>query len=157
MQTVRIEALVFDRLAPDVYETVVDFARYPALVDTVREVRLDPAATDGSLICHWSVNFRNGVLRWSEFDTFDRVNLISHFTQTSGDFEFFRGEWMLRPKGDDVVVTFESEFDFGVPTLAAIIDPVAVRVLTESMRKVLLGLFNGAVKFLDAGLAIGVA
>ncbi|RDG38086.1 type II toxin-antitoxin system RatA family toxin [Streptomyces corynorhini] len=147
MQTVRIEAFVLGRPATEVYETVVDFTRYPELVETVREVVAEPTAEDGSVITHWAVNFRNGVLRWSELDTFDRPNLVSNFTQTTGDFDVFEGSWTVRQEGGDAFVVFHAEFDFGVPTLASIIDPVAIRVLTESMQDILLGLFDNAVKF----------
>jgi ribosome-associated toxin RatA of RatAB toxin-antitoxin module len=149
MQTVRIEAFVLDSTATEVYETVIDFTRYPDLVETVREVVAEPAAEDGSIVSHWAVNFRNGVLRWTEVDTFDRLNLISRFTQVTGDFDVFEGEWAVRQEGGDTFVVFHGEFDFGVPTLASIIDPVAVRVLTESMREILLGLFDGTVKFIQ--------
>lgn len=147
MQTVRVEGFVPGRSAEEVYEQVVDFTRYPELVKTVREVVTEPAAEDGSIVSHWAVNFRNGILRWTELDTFDRVNLVSRFTQTTGDFDVFEGEWAVRQEGDDAFVAFHTEFDFGVPTLAGIIDPVAVRVLTESMRDILLGIFGGDVEF----------
>jgi len=146
VQVVRIEATVRGRSAAEVYETVIDFNRYPELIDTVREVVTDPPAEDGSLVSHWAVNFRNGILRWSELDTFDRSNLVSRFTQTAGDFDVFEGEWVVREDGDGIFVAFHAEFDFGVPTLASIIDPVAVRVLTESMQQVLCGLFADAVE-----------
>jgi len=148
MQTVRIEAYVLDKPATEVYETVVDFSSYPDLTDTVREVVTEPAAEDGSFLSHWAVNFRNGILRWTEFDTIDRPNLVSKFTQTSGDFDAFEGAWTVRQENADAFVVFHAEFDFGVPTLASIIDPVAVRVLTESMQDILLGLFDGGVKFI---------
>ncbi|MEO6087780.1 MAG: SRPBCC family protein [Umezawaea sp.] len=155
MQIVRVEAFVLDKPAAEVFETVVDFSRYPELVKTVREVLTEPAAEDGSVVSHWAVNFRNGILRWTEVDTFDRTNMISRFTQTTGDFDVFDGEWTVRQEGGDAFVVFHAEFDFGVPTLASIIDPVAIRVLTESMREILLGLFDGAVKFMLPELAAG--
>ncbi|PRY39888.1 type II toxin-antitoxin system RatA family toxin [Umezawaea tangerina] len=156
MQIVRIEAIVPARQASEVFDTVVDFGRYPELVEAVREVVTEPPAADGSVVSHWAVNFRNGVLRWTEVDTFDRDDLVSRFTQTTGDFDAFEGEWTVRQDGGDAHVVFHAEFDFGVPTLASIIDPVAIRVLTESMKDILLGLFDGTVKFVPAALAAGV-
>jgi ribosome-associated toxin RatA of RatAB toxin-antitoxin module len=156
MQTVHIQALVLGRTAAEVYETVVEFGRYPELVETVREVVTEPVAEDDSIISHWAVNFRNGILRWTEIDTFDRQNLISSFTQTTGDFDVFEGAWTISQVDGDSSVTFHAAFDFGVPTLASIIDPVAVRVLTESMREILLGLFDGAVKFQRSDRATSV-
>ncbi|SDG03793.1 Polyketide cyclase / dehydrase and lipid transport [Lentzea fradiae] len=156
MQIVRIDGIVPGRQATEVYETVIDFGRYVELVETVREIEIEPAAADGSVVSHWAVNFRNGILRWTELDEFDRDGLVSRFTQTAGDFETFAGEWRVSQEGDDVAVSFHAEFDFGVPTLASIIDPVAIRVLTESMKDILTGLFDGTVEFLPPRLPAGV-
>jgi len=39
-------------------------------------------------------------------------------------------------------VTFDSDFDFGIPSLAGILDPVAERVFKETIARVLTGLFD---------------
>lgn len=142
MPTVRIDALVPARDPGEVFDTVADFARYPELVDIVRSVEVGPPGPDGSFESRWAVLFRNGILRWSELDRCDRETLTIEFDQTEGDFDIFRGGWELSQQGDDVVVTFEAEFDFGVASLASIVDPVAKRVLKETMWTVLHGLFD---------------
>ncbi|MEU0108424.1 SRPBCC family protein [Streptomyces sp. NPDC006251] len=154
MQSVTIDALIHNRAAAEVFDTVSDFARYPALVEAVRAVRVDPPTTDGALPSHWEVYFRNGILRWSESDRLDRENLTITFEQTEGDFDVFRGEWILTADGEDTVLSFRSEFDFGVPSLASIIDPVAIRVLTENMEFILLGLFDEQVTFRHAASSL---
>jgi ribosome-associated toxin RatA of RatAB toxin-antitoxin module len=152
MPEVTVEALVTGHTADHVYETICDFARYPELVDTVLAVEVDDPLPDGSVHSDWEVAFRNGVLRWREVDWFDRAGLAIRFVQTDGEFDVFRGGWRLREVGDAVFLAFHAEFDFGVASLASIIDPVAIRVLTESMRTILVGLFGtGSVNFDHAG------
>jgi ribosome-associated toxin RatA of RatAB toxin-antitoxin module len=142
MPEVTVEALVAGHSADQIYDTISDFTRYPELVDTVLAVRVDDPLPDGSVPSDWKVAFRNGILRWREVDWFDRADLAIRFEQIDGEFDTFRGDWRLRETGGDVLLAFHAEFDFGVASLASIIDPVAVRVLTESMRTILVGLFG---------------
>ncbi len=156
MKTVEVRGEVVGLPSAEVFETLVDFARYPELVDTVRKVAVEPAGRDGSVLSHWEVDFRNGVLRWSERDTFDRATLISGFSQTDGDFDIFDGAWEVTDRGEKVDVLFHARFDFGVPSVASLIEPVAVRVLTQSMQRILAGLFAGRVTFPESADALMV-
>ena len=145
MQSVRVRAFVRGVPAAVVFERVVAFERYPDLVETVTSVvvrRDDPDAP----VSDWEVLFRHGVLRWTEVDRLDREKHVVDFDQTEGDFDIFRGRWVLRDSPDGTAVHFEAAFDFGVPSLETIIDPVAVRVLTETIVRTIEGLFSGDVE-----------
>ena len=48
--------------------------------------------------------------------------------QITGDFDTFSGSWVLTRDGDDTALHFEAEFDFGIPSLEGILDPIAERV-----------------------------
>lgn len=142
MPDVTVAALVAGHSADRVYDTISDFSRYPELVDTVVSVHVSDPLPDGAVRSDWEVLFRNGVLRWREVDWFDREGLTIRFEQTEGEFDVFRGSWRLQERDGGILMIFHAEFDFGVASLAPIIDPVAVRVLTESMRTILVGLFG---------------
>ncbi|MEU0333920.1 SRPBCC family protein [Streptomyces sp. NPDC006193] len=135
-----VELLYGDtRLSPhEAYERVRDFARYPDLVDTVRSVTVHPAGSGSPVLSDWEVDFRNGVLAWSEEDVFDDRDLSIVFRQTEGDFESFDGRWDIAagPHGT-AQVRFAATFDFGLPSLAGIVDPVAERVLLETIEHIL--------------------
>ncbi|MBH1933789.1 SRPBCC family protein [Streptomyces sp. AV19] len=142
MRSVELKAH-FDGVAPeDAYARIGDFARYPSLVTAIRRVTVHPATRPGRLHSDWEVDFRNGVLSWSEADSFDDERRVISFTQTTGDFETFTGEWEVRTEGDGCAVLFGAKFDFGLPSLAGIIDPVAERVLRETILSVLDGLLG---------------
>ncbi|MEU3007287.1 SRPBCC family protein [Streptomyces sp. NPDC007020] len=130
------------------YELVRDFGRYPELVTIVRKVEVGPTADSGVVVSDWEVDFRNGVLSWSEEDSFDDTAMVISFRQTTGDFEMFEGQWELAPAGPDAtgcVVRFQAKFDFGLPSLSGIIDPVAERVLRETIATILEALLGGEV------------
>lgn len=150
MPTVVIEILVPSADADAVFDRICDFERYAEYTDSVREVTVSTRA-DGALDSEWSVNFRNGVLCWSERDHIDRSERTIAFTQLDGDFETFEGEWAIETAGADVTVRFTARFDLGMPTLAAIIDPIAEQALRDNLHAILRGLLGEEVVFLDGG------
>jgi Polyketide cyclase / dehydrase and lipid transport len=104
---------------------------------------------DGTVRSSWEVEFRNGLLRWTEEDWFRRDQLRLDFNQIEGDFDEFYGSWVLEPEPDGVRATLIVDFDFGVPSLASIVEPVAERVLTDVTHQILLGLFGDRVDFCE--------
>ncbi|MEU2611677.1 SRPBCC family protein [Micromonospora sp. NPDC007271] len=146
MRDVEIRAFLPAADAGTVFDRLIEFERYPELVDVVRSVViLSPPGAQPMVSC-WEVYFRNGILAWTEADRLRRDDLTIEFEQTDGDFDEFSGSWVLEPRDGGVALTFAAAFDFGVPTLASIIDPVAERVLAETIQLVLRGLF-GPVEF----------
>jgi ribosome-associated toxin RatA of RatAB toxin-antitoxin module len=142
MRNAHLEVLVEAITADTCFDRILDFARYPELCDAVRAVTVHPAGPDGAETSDWQVYFRNGVLRWSEVDYPDRSSWRVGFEQTEGDFAAFTGSWTLKPRPDGCVVIFDTDFDFGIPSLAGILDPIAERVFKETIARVLAGLFG---------------
>ncbi|GAB2819330.1 type II toxin-antitoxin system RatA family toxin [Streptomyces daliensis] len=139
----------------EVYERVKQFARYPDLVPEVRSV-VTHEITEGRATSDWEVYFRNGILRWSEADEFDRNALTIDFAQLDGDFELFTGTWRISATERGARVDFQADFDFGMPSLQGILDPVAERVIRETIARIVLGLFGTGTVLDDAALARAV-
>jgi ribosome-associated toxin RatA of RatAB toxin-antitoxin module len=133
--------------ADEVFAKIKDFGQYPKYTDAVREVVITTRA-DGAVDSQWSVNFRNGVLCWSERDWIDDATRGIKFTQLEGDFERFEGTWQVDAEAADVTVRFTADFDLGMPSLAAIIDPIAERALRDNMQAILRGLLGEDLVFL---------
>jgi ribosome-associated toxin RatA of RatAB toxin-antitoxin module len=147
MRSVEIIAVVPEIDLGTAFATISDFGRYPALVpDVVRSVTVEPAGPGEPVVSAWEVFFRNGILSWTEVDVLHPETATIDFEQTVGDFEEFSGGWRLTPFVGSgtagVRVVFAAEFDFGVPSLASIVDPVAERVLVETITEILRGLFG---------------
>jgi ribosome-associated toxin RatA of RatAB toxin-antitoxin module len=146
MPDVAVTAAVPDACPDAVFSAVADFASYAKHTDTVRDVVVIPA-DDGALESAWEVNFRNGVLAWTERDVVDPAARRIDFEQVDGDFVVFTGIWAVEPDGDDVTVRFTASFDLGMPSLAPMIDPIAVRTLVDNVQAILRGLLGPRVTF----------
>jgi ribosome-associated toxin RatA of RatAB toxin-antitoxin module len=141
MRRVALQATIRDMLAETVFDQVVQFERYPELAPHVQSTAVHrglPAPTGKS---SWELHFRSGLLRWTEEETFLREQLRITFEQTVGDFDELTGAWTLQQVGADTIVRFQADFDFGIPSLAGILDPIAERVIKETIAWVLVGLF----------------
>lgn len=131
----------------DALTRIADFARFPALAGDVRSV----VVADGG--SHWAVDFRRGVMRWHEKDTVHPEDLRIDFVQTDGDFAEFHGSWLLQPVIGGADVLFEVTWDFGIDSMAGLMDPIAERVIKRVACAVLSGLF-GEATVLEGGEAL---
>ncbi|MDH6131835.1 ribosome-associated toxin RatA of RatAB toxin-antitoxin module [Kitasatospora sp. MAA4] len=143
--------------AASAFRRVKDFARYPELVPVVRAVTVRETG-ESEETSDWEVYFRNGILRWTERDLFSPDTGVIAFAQLDGDFETFSGTWRVEADGPTASrVDFDADFDFGIPSLAGILDPVAERVFKETIARVVTGLFGEAVVLGDEALTRALA
>jgi len=141
MRSVTLTAHVPGRDAADAYARLGDFDCYPALSEAVRSVTVTDVTADIT-ISRWEVSFRNGMLRWSEEDTFDRAGLRIGFAQLEGDLADFAGSWVCADVDGGCRVTFTARIDLGIPTLADVLEPIAIRALIDNTTSILHGLFG---------------
>lgn len=125
------------------YRRICEFERYPDFVDEVRSVVVHERNGD-TLVTEWEIYFRNGPLRWTEADYFRPEQRRIVFEQTTGDFEVFRGSWHVEPAAGGCLVTFEATFDFGIPSLAGVLEPIATKVLKEGIAVIVHQLLGSA-------------
>jgi len=144
MRHVSLDLRFPDADAATVFNRISDYPRYTDYTDAVREIRID-RREGNDITSTWTVNFRNGVLCWTERDRMDPVRLNIDFEQLTGDFAVFTGTWRVEQIGAEVEVRFTADFDLGMPSLAAIIDPIAEDALLENIRSILRGLLGDAV------------
>jgi len=136
-----------------VFETLVEFERYPELVETVRSVTVN-RTTPTEISSQWSVFFRKGILHWEERDQLDRDKLTVTFEQTDGDFEVMHGSWRVLPTADGCDIRFHTAFDFGVTSIESIIEPIAARVLKENVELALARLLGPRMELQPDGEAV---
>ncbi|MFI9626380.1 type II toxin-antitoxin system RatA family toxin [Streptomyces sp. NPDC052042] len=139
--------------ADSAYQRITEFERYSEFVDEVRSVVVHPGGGDGPLASDWDIFFRNGPLRWSEIDYFQRDARRIVFEQTDGDFQLFRGSWVVEPTADGCEVTFEVTFDFGIPSLAGVLEPIASKVLKEAIATIVGSLLGNVTVVDDPSIA----
>jgi ribosome-associated toxin RatA of RatAB toxin-antitoxin module len=129
--------------AAEAYARISDFARYPSLTDTVRQVMVSAPEIDGAVVSDWTVRFRNGLLQWTERDVLDPAARTIDFTQLSGDFHRFHGQWRVQDAAEGgALVVFDATFDLGMASLEAILDPIAETTLRDNLVRILQGLLG---------------
>ena len=126
----------------DVFERMRDFGSYPTIASAVRHIEVEDVG-DGTLLSRWEVTFRRGVMKWVERDEIDPENRAIRFQQLEGDLSDFSGDWRVTSSNGSVTIQFVAEFDLGIPTLAAMLDPVAEEALRENVTE-LIDAFCGA-------------
>jgi Polyketide cyclase / dehydrase and lipid transport len=97
----------------------------------------------------WEVNFREGVLRWTEVDVFNVEERTIRFRQIEGDVDYFAGVWSVRQASRGRLVCVECDFDMGIPGLNDILEPIAEQALRENARSILGGLIP-SIEFVDS-------
>jgi ribosome-associated toxin RatA of RatAB toxin-antitoxin module len=136
-------------VAADAYRLLTDFASYPEHSAAVRSVTVSPMS-EGTSVSQWEVAFRNGILRWTEEDTFDDGERTIQFRQLSGDVAVFDGSWRCADSPGGCDVTFSARLDLGIPTLADVLEPIAVRALVDNTESILRGLFGARIETVAA-------
>lgn len=147
MRTVALTVRIAEDNPRAALARIAEFDRYPALAADVRHVE---SGVDGS---SWVVNFRRGVLRWTSSDRVDLGRARLDFEQVSGDFAAFSGSWRVSRGIGGCVVRFDVSWDFGIESMAGIMDPIAERVIKRVVCDVLAGLFPRTT-VLDGGDAL---
>src|SRR5262245_15361408 len=142
MRHVELDAVVMGESAGTVFESVARFDRFPELAPHVSSTTVHGTLPDAKGSSSWELHFRSGLLRWTEEDRFLPDELEIQFEQEDGDFDVFEGKWDMRQEDENVVVHFEVDFDFGIPSLQGILDPIAERVIKETVAWAVTGLFN---------------
>lgn len=155
MRSLQIELHSPTTTVDEAFSRISEFERYSELVEEVREVKVH-ARSDGHIVSDWEVYFRNGPLRWSEIDYFQTERRRIVFEQASGDFHLFRGSWTVEPATPGSRVQFEATFDFGIPSLTGILEPIATKVLKEGIAIIVHRLLGDAVVVGDPAVAAAV-
>ncbi len=142
MREVNLDVTVGSTPPEVVFANIVQFERYPGLAPHLQSTTVHESAPGGTGRSSWELHFRSGLLRWTEQERFLPNELRVEFEQTSGDFDEFSGYWILSPSGVGTAVHFHAGFDFGIPSMEGILDPIAERVIKETVAWVLVGMFD---------------
>ncbi|MDO5633991.1 MAG: SRPBCC family protein [Micrococcus sp.] len=126
--------------ASEALSRIRDFETFPLHSDVIRSVRTRQAGVAAE--SEWEVSFRQGLLTWVERDSVDVDRLTLEFRLVDGDFDVFEGWWAVVSGAQTSRVYFSCAFDFGIPSMAGLLEPVAARVLSTSIRQVLGGLLD---------------
>jgi ribosome-associated toxin RatA of RatAB toxin-antitoxin module len=142
VRRVELQAVIRAVPAVVVFDRILRFDRYPDLAPHVQSTTVHATVPEPVGRSSWELHFRSGLLRWTEEEHFRRDLLRLEFSQVSGDFDEFGGCWALTADGADTRLHFCADFDFGIPSLEGILDPIAERVIKETVAWVVVGMFD---------------
>jgi ribosome-associated toxin RatA of RatAB toxin-antitoxin module len=142
MRRVELGAVIRNTPPELVYDQIARFDRFPDLAPHVQSTTVHASLPDPVGRSSWELHFRSGLLRWTEEERYRKAEGIIEFEQLSGDFDEFSGTWTLSAAGADTVLAFTADFDFGIPSLEGILDPIAERVIKETVAWVVVGMFD---------------
>ncbi|MBT0773327.1 SRPBCC family protein [Kineosporia sp. J2-2] len=135
MPSVRTSVLVPGADIDYVWSVVRDFEKHPDYMADVLDIRF-LERDDVTALSSWRVLLNGSELTWEERDHFHPPHRID-FDQTEGDLEVFRGSWTLTQTDEGVDVVLDIEFDLGIPSLAAVLDPVGIQAIHSNSRSML--------------------
>jgi ribosome-associated toxin RatA of RatAB toxin-antitoxin module len=88
----------------------------------------------------WVARLRGAPFRWEEEDFHYPEEGRIAYRQTQGDLKQFEGEWRLERTAEGTRVTFTCDFDFGIPMISTLLNPVASLLIGENIDAMLDGI-----------------
>ena len=126
--------------ADAVYRVLTQMEDFPALMTNVESVVIRETG-DGYAVSEWTARLQGRKFHWVERDEFfpQRRQIVFH--QLEGDLKVFAGQWHVDPVTQSQSrVTLVTEFEFGIPMLAALLNPVARYALRQNALGMLTGI-----------------
>lgn len=135
MKTVVVE--ITTSLSPDdafkLATNMEEFPKHSAIVNSVSRKGSESIAETS-----WEVTFRQGKLRWTERDVRDFGRRCCSFVLLEGDFDIFEGEWEIAESlSFGSHLSFRCSFDFGIPSMQAMLESLAARTLATCICEIL--------------------
>lgn len=110
--------------ARDVYGLIKDMEAYPQFMESLNEVKVLEQG-DNWTITAWDSTLNGMSFKWKERDEFDDAACRIRYAQTEGDLKKFEGEWIVEQVGEQTHITLTVDFEFDVPMLSTLLNPVA--------------------------------
>ncbi|SJZ88732.1 type II toxin-antitoxin system RatA family toxin [Selenihalanaerobacter shriftii] len=107
----------------EVYEIAKEMERYPQFMEDVISVDVINRE-ENTTITAWVTDIDGKKIVWKERDIFDFDNKVIHYEQIEGDLKEFTGEWRFTPINDATKVVLTVDFEFGIPMIAPLLNPV---------------------------------
>ncbi|MBX5466641.1 MAG: SRPBCC family protein [Firmicutes bacterium] len=120
-----------------VWAMLVEMEQFPTFMESLEAVEVLERGPDYT-VTRWTARLKGSRFVWTERDDFDRERGRIEFHQVSGDLRVFEGYWQITPEGPDATrVLLATTFEFGVPMLAALLNPIARVALRDNARAML--------------------
>ncbi|MBP2633902.1 MAG: cyclase/dehydrase [Firmicutes bacterium] len=141
-------SMLIKRDQETIYAFIKDMEQYPRFMTNLVSVEV-LERTETTTITKWKSKVDGIEINWKELDTFDHDNFHVVYHQLEGDLKNFDGEWLLSQVDDSVYVTLKVNFEFGIPMLAPMINPLLKRKVYHNSMEMLLMMQKELCKMVD--------
>lgn len=119
-----------------VYEIISNMAAYPEFMKDLVSVEILERG-ENYTISHWVSNVDGRKIVWTERDTFYPEELKITYCQTEGDLKKMEGQWLIEEHEDHCDVTLAVDFEFGIPMIAGLLNPILKKKVRENSENML--------------------
>ena len=114
-----------------IYPILKDMEKFPDFMADLVSVEVVERKGNTTL-SKWVSDVDGRVIKWTELDTFDDENMHISYRQTEGDLKNFEGEWILTPTPEGTEVKLTVDFEFGIPMIAPLLNPILKKKIREN-------------------------
>lgn len=129
-------SLVVSAERESIYPILKDMERYPEFMKDLLSVRI-LSRKNNTTITHWVSSIDGRIIQWTESDIFDDEEMHISYSQIEGDLKKMQGEWILKPLENGTEIKLIVDFDFGVPMLAGLLNPILKSRVRSNSRNML--------------------
>lgn len=113
------------------YPIIKDMEKYPGFMENL--VSVDVLERENNkTVTKWVSNVDGRIIQWTEEDIFDDANFRIAYRQIAGDLRKFEGEWRLEPSAGGTEVTLTVDFEFGIPMIAGLLNPILKKKVRDN-------------------------
>lgn len=119
-----------------IYEIISNMTAYPEFMKDLVSVEILERG-EGYTVSHWVSNVDGRKIVWTEKDNFYPDELKITYCQTEGDLKKMEGAWNIVPCDDGCEVTLAVDFEFGIPMIAGLLNPILKKKVRENSENML--------------------
>ncbi len=119
-----------------IYPILKDMEKYPQFMNDLVSVEVIERK-ENMTITKWESNVDGRTIKWTEQDVFDDENMHITYNQIDGDLKRFQGEWILTPVNDGTQIKLTVDFEFGIPMIAGLLNPILKKKVRENSQNML--------------------
>ncbi|QNO13471.1 SRPBCC family protein [Alkalicella caledoniensis] len=123
----------------EIYPIVKDMESYPKFMDSVKSIKVIERG-ENSTLTQWKTELKGKPFNWVEKDVFYDEDYKITYELTSGDLKKFEGQWTLTENPEGVKVHLTVDFEFGVPMIASLLNPIAKLIIKQNLDSMLTGI-----------------
>ena len=126
-----VSKIVIQGSKQKIYDVIKDMTAYPRFMQNLLSVEILEQGENTDLT-HWVSDVDGRRIVWTERDNFYPEEFKITYAQTEGDLKKMAGAWTLIDVPEGVSVTLTVDFEFGIPMIAGMLNPLLKRKVREN-------------------------